>query len=81
MSDCTTTELQQLALQKMTAVLGAEHATALMQRTLTRLGISRISTAQELMQFSESLTSEGGFVAAVGAMLGVAAVLRGAAPP
>jgi len=64
----------------MRAVLGNEHATLLMQRTLTRLGIARISTAQELMQFSESLTAEGGFVAAVGAMLGVTAVLRGASP-
>lgn len=78
--DDSATELQQLALQKMSAVLGHDHARTLMQRTMRALALERIRTPQELMRFSEALQEHGGFVAAVGAMLGVAAVLRGASP-
>lgn len=70
-------ELRDLALTKMSAVLGAERAQELLQTLLAELRIE-LRTPQELHRFSEALGRFGGFEAAVGAMLGVSAVIRGA---
>ena len=72
-------ELHQLALDKMSAVLGPTRARHLMERILGRLGIE-LRTPRDLMRFAEELTALGGFEGAVGAMLGVVAVVRGATP-
>lgn len=80
MLDSASSELHQLALRKLTNVLGAEHARSLMTRTLGELAMPHIETPHHLLQFADALRGQGGFIAAVGAMLGVAAVLRGATP-
>ena len=72
-------ELRRFALGKMANVLGPERARQLLDRLLAELGVE-LTTPQELLLLSERMTQLGGFEAAVGAMLGVAAVLRGAAP-
>lgn len=70
-------ELRRLALDKMSAVLGPERAQHLLQRFTSDLGVE-LRTPQELYAFSQRLSQLGGFEGAVGAMLGVAAVIRGA---
>lgn len=72
-------ELHRLAFEKMAAVLGAERARQLQQSILDDLGIE-LRTPQDLLRFSEALSRFGGFEGAVGAMLGVTAVMRGAGP-
>lgn len=72
-------DLHRLALDKMSAVLGKERARQLMQQMLAKLGIE-LRTPQDLFQLSEEMSRLGGFEGAVGAMLGVAAVIRGASP-
>jgi hypothetical protein len=75
--DDSTSELHRLAFAKMANVLGEARARILLERHLGELGIE-LRTPQDLLRLSESLTQLGGIEAAVGAMLGVAAVLRGA---
>ena len=73
-------ELHGLALEKMSRVLGAQKAQQLMDRILAQLGLE-ILTAQDLYVFANHLSQLGGFESAVGSMLGVTAILRGARPP
>ncbi len=70
-------EFYQLALTKMTRVLGAERARRLIGEVLADLGIE-LSTADDLALFAAALTKLGGFEGAVGAMLSVSAVMKGA---
>lgn len=79
-SDDETSELQQLAFAKTERVLGRDRARALVERLLREHGIE-LRTADDLLVLSEAMTALGGMEAAVGAMLGVAAVLRGAGEP
>lgn len=72
-------EIHQLAFQKMSAVLGRVRAGQLLQSILDARRME-LRTPQDLFEFSEVLSGMGGFEGAVGAMLGVAAVLRGAGP-
>lgn|GEM_PF-995388 len=72
-------ELRRFALGKMSNILGPDRARVLLNRLIDELGIA-LETPQELLQLSERMSQLGGFEAAVGAMLGVAAVLRGATP-
>lgn len=73
-------EIRRLAVEKMSAVLGSERAQQLLQQLTTDLGVE-LRTPQELYAFSQRLSQLGGFEGAVGAMLGVAAVIRGATAP
>jgi hypothetical protein len=70
--------LQELALAKMTAVLGPARAQQLMTRILTEHAIE-LRTPDDLFRFATELGKHGGFEGAVGAMLGVRAVMLGAA--
>ena len=74
-----TSELRRFALGKMSNILGPDRARMLLDRLLDELGIA-LETPQELLLLSERMSQLGGFESAVGAMLGVAAVLRGATP-
>lgn len=74
-----TGELHAFALAKMSRVLGPDRARQLLARLLAQLELE-LRTPADLLRLSEAMTPLGGFEAAVGAMLGVAAVLRGAAP-
>ncbi len=70
-------ELHDLALGKMTRILGHERAHRLMSGILASLGIE-LRDADELLRFSKELSKLGGFEGAVGAMLSVRAVMSGA---
>jgi hypothetical protein len=72
-------DFDRLAFEKMAAVLGADRARQLLRSILQELGIE-LRTPQDLFRFSEALSRLGGFEGAVGAMLGVTAVMRGAGP-
>ncbi len=69
----------ELARAKLVKVLGAEQGTRVFEDTLEQMGVSDLATPDELYAFSQQLVALGGMEAAVGALLGVAAVVRGAA--
>ncbi len=75
----SSSEMHRIALEKMAAVLGRVRASQLSSRILDELHME-LRTPQDLLEFSEALAAMGGFEGAVGAMLGVTAVLRGATP-
>ena len=72
-------ELQEFTLAKMTRVLGADRARQILDSLLAELHME-LRTPDDLVRLSEAMSGLGGFEGAVGAMLGVAAVLRGATP-
>lgn len=72
------TLFSELALAKMTRVLGADRAQDLMRTTLAEIQLSNLHTADDLLRFARSLEGRGAFEGAVGALLGVQAVMRGA---
>lgn len=73
-----TTELARLALGKLTRVLGEDGARRAFDAALEEARLTRIDTADDLYAFAETLTAMGGMEGAVGGLLSVAAVLRGA---
>lgn len=78
-SKLDTEELEQIALKKMTPVLGAAAARGLMTRVLAEQRIA-LATPQDLYAFGQALSRLDGFEGAVGALVCVAAVMRGATP-
>lgn len=76
-SDSGASEIRDLALTRMSKVLGPDRARQLMNKLLGELGID-LRSPDDLLQFADALSRLGGFEGAVGAMLGVTAVLRGA---
>lgn len=72
----------ELALTKMTRVLGEPRAQRLMTQILGALAIE-LRDADALLQFASELSKLGAFEGAVGAMLSVQAVMHGASgePP
>ncbi|MDO9020975.1 MAG: hypothetical protein Q8S73_13495 [Deltaproteobacteria bacterium] len=70
--------LRAFALEKLTRVLGAEKGRRVFADVLSEAKLPDVSTPDDLYVFSECLSRRGGFEAAVGGLLGVAAVLRGA---
>jgi hypothetical protein len=70
--------LADFALEKLTRVLGGDRAQRIYLETLERSGLSDIRTAEDLDAFGQQLSTRSGFEAAVGEMLSVAAILRGA---
>lgn len=79
MSSSSSQDFGQLAYEKLAAVVGPDKARVIQTQILNELGIE-LKTAQDLHHFSQSLTRLGGFEGAVGAMLGVTAIMRGARP-
>jgi hypothetical protein len=69
--------LAQLARDKLTRVLGAERAQSVFAQTLAAARLTDIRTPDDLYLFGEQLSTQGGFEAAVGRLLTVAAILRG----
>ena len=67
-----------LAHSKLALVFGDEKAQRLVREIVADGGLAEISSAQDLLVFSEALKKLGGFESTVGAMLGLQAVLRGA---
>lgn len=70
--------LSELARGKLARVLGPERGERLYCETLRALAAERIDSPDVLYAFGQHLVKRGGIEAAVGAMLGVAAVVRGA---
>lgn len=73
-------DIERLAVEKATRVLGPQRARQVLDAVLRELGIE-LRTADDLLLVSRRMSQLGGFEGAVGAMLGVTAVLRGASPP
>ncbi|MEZ4409361.1 MAG: hypothetical protein R3A52_23255 [Polyangiales bacterium] len=71
--------LGELALSKLTRVLGEARGRRVYDETLADVGLAAIETADDLYRFGDALSKRKGFESAVGAMLGVAAVAPGAA--
>lgn len=74
-------ELDELARSKLVKVLGPERGPRVLGIALAGLSLASIATPDDLYAVSERLVAMGGMEAAVGALLGVAAVIRGAAGP
>lgn len=71
-------EFSTLALDKMGRVLGQARATQLFSEILGEIKLKEISSADDLLVFARALSGRGAFEGAVGAMLSVQAVMRGA---
>jgi hypothetical protein len=72
--------LEKLARTKLANVLGEARAQRIYGETIASLGMRELRTADDLYAFGELLATRGGFEAAVGGLLSVAAVVRGAQP-
>lgn len=70
-------EYHQLAFDKLAAIFGPFKAHELMSELCAELHIE-LRNAQDLYLFAQHLTRRKGFEGAVGAMLGVTAITRGA---
>jgi hypothetical protein len=73
-------ELDELALGKLTRVLGESGGQRVFDETLADVGLTKIGSANDLYVFAGALTRRSGFEGAVGGLLSVAAVMRGASP-
>lgn len=67
-----------VAIAKLTRVLGERPGRELMTETLATLGIAEIASADQLRDFATILSRKGGFAAALGALLSVHAATYGA---
>ncbi|MEO7329870.1 MAG: hypothetical protein ABI193_14930 [Minicystis sp.] len=74
----TLSVFSELALSKLTHVLGDERGRRVFHETLIRSGLTDLRTADDLFAFAQHLSRSTGFEAAVGGLLSVAALLRGA---
>ncbi|MEO8035746.1 MAG: hypothetical protein ABI837_15020 [Acidobacteriota bacterium] len=74
----TRTEWDDLASTKLARVLGAAEGEAVFQRTLKTLGFQHLQSANDVYQFAQLLKGETAIIAAVGAMLSLSAVIKGA---
>lgn len=71
-------EYGRLALEKMARVLGHSRASQLFDEIRTEIGLSAIESPDDLLAFARALSGRGAFEGAVGAMLSVQAVMKGA---
>ncbi len=67
-----------LALSKLTRILGDQRGAWLYDQIVASMKVDRLSTPEDLYAFAAHLSARGGMDGAVGGMLSVAAVLRGA---
>lgn len=58
-----------VALGRLTRVLGVERGNRLARQILDELGLSELRTPEDLMRFGTALEVLGGYEAAIGAML------------
>ncbi len=71
-------EWHEVALAKLTRVLGAERGAHEMRATLHEIGLTTLSSAEDLHAFAQAFVARGGFAGAVGGLLSVHAVMHGA---
>ena len=72
------TPFQELARARLSRVVGAPRASELVERVLAEMKMERLETADDLFHFGKTLEGYGGIEAAVGALLSVQALIRGA---
>lgn len=77
MSAASAIDLQAIALEKMSRVLGPSRAKSLMAEIQEEKQLE-LRSADELFEFGRALTAMGGFEGAVGSILTFKAVLLGA---
>lgn len=70
--------IAQLTRDKLVKVLGADKAERVAREVLDEIGLPELATPDDLLRFARALEKRGGFESALGAMLSVQAVLRGA---
>lgn len=76
------TDWNDVALTKLRNVMGPSAGAELARSVLAELGLERLSSAAQLKAFAESLSTRGGFAAAVGALLFLHATMyESLAPP
>jgi hypothetical protein len=71
-------DLHELALTKLTNVLGQERAEAILDDALVRVGLERVKSPDDLHRLGQEILAQGGFAGAVGSLLSLMAVMRGA---
>jgi len=69
---------ERLALEKLTRVMGEVPGRLLYTRALADLGLTTLTSADDLHRLGQWLTRQPGFTAAVGGLLSVQAVIQGA---
>lgn len=71
------------SLERLSKVIGTERTEMLRREALQALGITTLTTPQEVLDFATYLTRYGGVIEAIGRAMKVQALLRGAieAPP
>jgi hypothetical protein len=69
-----------LARTKLVRVLGASEGEAVFTRTMARLGRPHLRMADDVYQFAQILQNDTPVIAAIGSMLALSAVIRGADP-
>jgi hypothetical protein len=74
------TDWDDLARTKLARVLGVSEGEAVFTRTMSKLGKHRLRNADEVYQFAQILKQETAVIAAIGSMLALSAVIRGADP-
>lgn len=72
-----TVDFRQLALEKMSSVLGEGRARTLLKQICQEIAVP-LASAEELSRFAAELSKLGGFEGSVGALLSVRAVMFGA---
>lgn len=72
-------DLAALALSKLTRVLGEGPGRRTYDETMKAAELSDVLTPDDLYRFGDVLSKRGGMEAAVGGLLSVAAIMRGAA--
>jgi hypothetical protein len=72
------TSWDKVARDKLCSVLGREQGEAVMAQVLKQIGLTSLATPDELHRFAQHVARLDGFIAAVGALLSLHAVMHGA---
>jgi hypothetical protein len=75
-----TTEWDELAEKKLMRVLGDSEGASVFQNALRKLGVQRLLSANDVYRLAQVLKEGTPVIAAVGAMLALTAVMKGANP-
>jgi hypothetical protein len=76
----TAGDWDELARSKLVRVLGVSEGELVFEQTLRKLRVQRLHSANDVYRFAQVLKEQAPVVAAVGAMLALSAVIKGASP-
>jgi len=74
----TPSEWDDVARSKLTRVLGASEGEHVFAATLAKIGKQRLVSADDAYRFAQILKQDSPVIAAIGSMLALSAVIRGA---